>query len=156
MLPFGPAITRNGLPSTSRRRGAAHFGLATFGPLRFSKNSTYPAVLPLRMSVSPSPSQSTPTGVASAPHLSVSASCRKYTGAANPGVRSADSLPVFSTSATRPSSSPTIRSMSPSRSQSNATGTIICRSIASRLPAASVSRLPAAYFGSVRVPVFSK
>ena len=66
------------------------------------------------------------------------------------------SLPVFSTSATRPSSSPTIRSRSPSSSQSIAVGAIICRSIASGWPVGVCQPPAGGVRGSRRVPTFSK
>ena len=179
MLPLRPAMMRRVFPSACRSLGPANLGLATPGPLRFSKKATYPAVLPQMRSISPSPSQSKPTGVASAPNFISSACCLKYLGGRNSGVRSSVNLPVFSMNATRPSSSPTTRSSLPSLFQSNATGVIISRSMVSGrgdpgsclassdafqaaervslvTPSGTVRRRPAAYLGSVRDPMFSK
>ena len=179
MLPLPPAMMRRFLPSDCRSLGAANLGWATPGPLRFSKNAIYPAVLPEIRSISPSPSQSKPTGVARAPNFISSACCLKYLGGRNSGVWSSVNLPVFSRNATRPSSSPTTRSSLPSLFQSNATGVIISRSMvngrgepgsflassdafqaAERVslvtPGGTVRRRPASYLGSVRDPMFSK
>ena len=91
--PLYPAIMRNGDVETTppsdgnprevstaphdRYTGSAHFGYATPGPLKFSMNAIYPAELPQIMSISPSPSQSVPAGVASIPQCTLSASPRR-------------------------------------------------------------------------------